>query len=110
MNQLHPSETARTLRETRPVGIITVMSLMMILAGACEYSPRVLCEGHIRLRYISGERYIVCVIDSRGDTIEVATDRDTYMYYPDIYYHAVANRDSILGRRRGDTAKLNRLE
>jgi hypothetical protein len=85
------------------------MLLMMIHTAACEYSPSVLCEGHIRLRYISGERYIVCVIDARGDTIEVATDRETYMYYPDIYYHAVATRDSILGRRRGDTLKLNQI-
>jgi hypothetical protein len=110
MNQLHASVTTGTRRKAALLGILSVISLMVILAGACEFTPRVLCEGHIRLRYISGERYVVCLIDSRGDTIEVATDRDTYMYYPDIYYHAIATRDSILGRRRGDTLKLNRIQ
>lgn len=85
-----------------------VLSFLLLLLGlavlalvSCHYDPTlrikgVLTEGPIWRRKEIDTQFVVKIVNGHGDTIELRTIREIFDHYPDIYYRADGDHDSLL--------------
>lgn len=80
-----------------------VLSILFLLVagwlGGCYFEPGIVAQGHIRGRHIEGDKYVLSLVDTKWDTLDVSTTRETYMYMPDYYFTARADSSSLIRRK-----------